>query len=96
MQTPKGEFDRRDFLRISTASTATAFGAFALAGNNAAMAATQASDSGSMKVAAASMTEDESPPCHASSRTGRSAVRSGARAGRLRRSEGRRDHHDLR
>ena len=59
MQTPKGEFDRRDFLRISTASTATAFGAFALAGNNAAMAATQASDGGSMKVAAASMTEDE-------------------------------------
>ena len=33
MQTPKVEVDRRNFLKISTASTATAFGAFALAGN---------------------------------------------------------------
>ena len=38
MQTPKGDFHRRDFLKISTTSAATAFGAFALAGNTAAKA----------------------------------------------------------
>ena len=59
MQTPKGDFHRRDFLKISTASTATAFGAFALAGNQAAMAYTQSSDTGSTSGAKASMTEEE-------------------------------------
>ena len=58
MQSKKEELHRRDFLRISTASTATAFGAFALAGNQSAMAATQASDSNLM-MAMASRSEDE-------------------------------------
>ena len=61
MQTTKMRLHRRDFLKASTAaSTATAFGAFALAGNGAAIAATQATDkSGSMMVAQASMTEGD-------------------------------------
>ena len=58
MQSKKEELHRRDFLRISTASTATAFGAFALAGNQSAMAATQASDS-NLLMAMASRSEDE-------------------------------------
>ena len=50
MQTTKMRLHRRDFLKASTAaSTAAAFGAFTLAGNGAAIAATQATDkSGSM------------------------------------------------
>ena len=59
MQTPKGEVDRRNFLKISTASTATAFGAFALAGNNAAMAYSTGSDTGSGTAGKASMSEEE-------------------------------------
>ena len=58
MSEKKHELHRRDFLKVSTASTATAFGAFALAGNQTAMAAAKASDSGTM-VAQASMTEEE-------------------------------------
>ena len=58
MSEKKHELHRRDFLKVSTASTATAFGAFALAGNQAAMAATQATGSGTM-VAKASMSEEE-------------------------------------
>ena len=54
----KRELHRRDFLKVSTASTATAFGAFALAGNQTAMAATKTQDSATM-VAKASMSEDE-------------------------------------
>ena len=58
MSETKHELHRRDFLKVSTASTATAFGAFALAGNQTAMAAAKTSDSGTM-VAQASMTEEE-------------------------------------
>ena len=58
MQSKKEALHRRDFLKVSTASTATAFGAFALAGNQSAMAATQSTDSGSM-MAMASLSEDE-------------------------------------
>ena len=58
MPSKKGNIDRRDFLKVSTASTATAFGAYALAGNQTAMAATQSADSGSM-MAMASLSEDE-------------------------------------
>ena len=58
MSEKKHELHRRDFLKVSTASTATAFGAFALAGNQTAMAAAKTSDSGTM-VAQASMTEEE-------------------------------------
>ena len=58
MTEKKHELHRRDFLKVSTASTATAFGAFALAGNQAATAATQTAGSGTM-VAKASMTEEE-------------------------------------
>ena len=58
MQSKKEALHRRDFLKISTASTATAFGAFALAGNQSAMAATQSTDGGSM-MAMASLSEDE-------------------------------------
>ena len=54
----KTELHRRDFLKVSTASTATAFGAFALAGNQAAMAATQSTGSDTM-VAKASLSEEE-------------------------------------
>ena len=54
------ELHRRDFLKVSTATTATAFGAFALAGNQAAMAYSSDSDSGSGTGAKApSMTEEE-------------------------------------
>lgn len=59
MQTPKGEVDRRNFLKISTTSTAAAFGAFALAGNNAAMAYSESSESGSAAPGKASMSEEE-------------------------------------
>ena len=52
------ELHRRDFLKVSTATTATAFGAFALAANQTAMAATKTQDSVTM-VAKASMSEDE-------------------------------------
>ena len=58
MQSKKAELDRRDFLKVSTATTATAFGAFALAGNQTAMAATQSADGSSM-MAMASLSEDE-------------------------------------
>ena len=58
MPEEKHELHRRDFLKVSTASTATAFGAFALAGNQAAMAAAQTTGGGAM-VAGASMTEEE-------------------------------------
>ena len=58
MKSKNEALDRRDFLKASTASTAAAFGAFALAGNQAAMAATQSADSGSM-MAMASLTEEE-------------------------------------
>ena len=58
MPEKKHELHRRDFLKVSTASTATAFGAFALAGNQAAMAATQTAGNGTM-VAKATMTEEE-------------------------------------
>ena len=58
MQSKKDSLDRRDFLKASTASGAAAFGAFALAGNQIAMAATQSADSGSM-MAMASLTEEE-------------------------------------
>ena len=58
MQPKKNSLDRRDFLKASTASGAAAFGAFALAGNQSAMAATQSADSGSM-MAMASLTEEE-------------------------------------
>ena len=58
MQTKKEALDRRDFLKASTASTAAAFGAFALAGNQSAMAATQSADNGS-KMAMASLSEEE-------------------------------------
>jgi len=58
MQSKKEALDRRDFLKASTASTAAAFGAFALAGNQSAMAYTQSADSGSM-MAVASRTEEE-------------------------------------
>ena len=60
MQAKKMELHRRDFLKVSTASAATAVGAITLAGNRTAIAATQASgDSGSSVVAMASMTEEE-------------------------------------
>jgi len=60
MQTPEREVDRRDFLKISTASTAAAFGTFALAGNNVAMAYSEKSDADSATGAKApSMTEEE-------------------------------------
>ena len=58
MQSKKEALDRRDFLKASTASTAAAFGAFALAGNQAAMAATQSAEGSSM-MAMASLTEEE-------------------------------------
>ena len=58
MKSKKEALDRRDFLKASTASTAAAFGAFALAGNQAAMAATQSAESSSM-MAMASLTEEE-------------------------------------
>ena len=58
MQSKKETLDRRDFLRASTASGAAAFGAFALAGNQSAMAATQSTGSSSM-MAMASLSEDE-------------------------------------
>ena len=58
MQTKKEALDRRDFLKASTASTAAAFGAFALAGNQSAMAATQSAENGS-KMAMASLSEEE-------------------------------------
>ena len=58
MQSKKEALHRRDFLKVSTASTATAFGAFALAGNQTAMAATQSADSSAM-MAMASLTEEE-------------------------------------
>ena len=58
MQSKKEALHRRDFLKVSTASTATAFGAFALAGNQSAMAATQSAGSSSM-VAMASLSEEE-------------------------------------
>ena len=56
----KHELHRRDFLKVSTASTATAFGAFALAGNQVAMAYSDDSSAGSATGAKApSMTEEE-------------------------------------
>ena len=58
MKSKKEALDRRDFLKASTASTAAAFGAFALAGNQAAMAATQSAEGSSM-MAMASLTEEE-------------------------------------
>ena len=105
MQTTKMRLHRRDFLKASTAaSTAAAFGAFALAGNGAAIAATQATDkSGSMMVAQASMTEGDiaalprfkldlvAPPFVPSCRP---AFRSKTRSGRIRRAEGGRSHND--
>ena len=58
MPEKKHELHRRDFLKVSTASTATAFGAFALAGNQVAMAYSE--DSGAAAAAKApSMTEEE-------------------------------------
>ena len=59
MQSTKQELHRRDFLKISTASTATAFGAFALAGNQTAMAATQQSTDSDSMMAKASLSEDQ-------------------------------------
>ena len=58
MQSKKEALHRRDFLKASTASGAAAFGAFALTGNQSAMAATQSAGSGSM-MAMASLTEEE-------------------------------------
>ena len=58
MQSKKETLDRRNFLKASTASGAAAFGAFALAGNQSAMAATQSTGSSSM-MAMASLSEDE-------------------------------------
>ena len=58
MPDKKHEIHRRDFLKVSTASTATAFGAFALAGNNVAMAYSEKSDSAT-GAKASSMTEEE-------------------------------------
>ena len=58
MKSKKEALDRRDFLKASTASTAAAFGAFALAGNQAAMAATQSAEGSSM-MAMASLSEEE-------------------------------------
>ena len=56
----KDELHRRDFLKVSTATTATAFGAFALAGNQVAMAYSEDSNAGSAAGAKApSMTEEE-------------------------------------
>ena len=60
MQANKKELHRRDFLKVSTASAATAVGAFAMAGNKAAIAAAPATDdSGSIVVAQASMAEED-------------------------------------
>ena len=52
------ELRRRDFLKVSTAASTAAFGAFALAGNRSAVAATQTAG-GETMVAKASMTEEE-------------------------------------
>ena len=58
MQSKKEALHRRDFLKASTASGAAAFGAFALTGNQSAMAATQSAGSSTM-MAMASLTEEE-------------------------------------